>query len=495
MPHKSFAKTNKEREIAGQNKFVSPRNAAAGSLRQLDPKVADSRGLDIFIYGGTTRFSFKTHFELMKSIRVNGFKINNHLKACSSIQEVILFCQQWQNSKQELGYDIDGVVVKINNFEYQDKLGTTAKSPRWAIAYKFPEETVETVINNIILQVGRTGVITPVAILEPIIIGGVTVSRATLHNQDDIKRKNINIGDKVIVKRAGEVIPEVNKLVDKKQGDDYYLLPTECPVCSSSVIRLDGEAATKCPNHYCQAQIIGRIQHFVSRDAMDIEGLGLSIVELLVHKNIIKKISDIFTLSQHDLLHLEGFGSKSVSKLLSSINKSKKKGLDRLLYALGIHMIGKQSAHLLAKHYLTFDELLNTTHKQLCEIDGIGDKMAYNLITMFKNRDFLDEIQNLKTLGLNMNYNKGVNHILSGIFVITGTLTQLSRSQAKDMIQNAGGTISNSISNKTDFIVVGDNPGSKYKKALELGITVLNETELLNKIGGNKNVYQKSLFA
>ncbi|HCY37188.1 MAG: DNA ligase (NAD(+)) LigA [Candidatus Margulisiibacteriota bacterium] len=493
MSHKSFNEINTQRSQSSAEPFANPRNAAAGSLRQLDPKITASRKLKIFVYGSSTNEEFSDHYSLMQYLITLGFVINKNLRLCKSFDEVVNYCKEWETLKNELDYDIDGVVIKVNRFDYQSILGNTAKSPRWAIAYKFAPEEVPTTILDIVLNVGRTGVITPVAILQPVQIGGVLVSRATLHNQDEIIRKNVNIGDKVLVRRAGEVIPEVASLVQPKDKPDFFIIPETCPVCKSTLSRVEGESAIKCVNITCPAQIKAKISHFASRDAMNIEGMGEALVENLVDnenlagplfaglsdRKLVNLISDIYYLNEYDLLSLKGMGRQSVENILKSINRSKNAGLARLIYGLGIDLVGKQTAEILAEHYRTMDNFLNASYDDLCQIEGIGPKVGKSIEDTVRKESFVKEIKRLRDKNVKMTAEETVKQqtLNNKLFVVTGTLQKYSRTQISQLIINNGGKVTSIVSKNTDYLVVGESPGSKYDKAKELNVKIINEQE------------------
>lgn len=483
MSFSSFNKVNKEREALGQPLFANPRNAAAGSMRQLDSSVVADRDLSIFVYS-VADYNVSSHFEQMTRLKEMGFITNKNTSKLNGVNAVIDYCKKWSEKKGTLDYEIDGVVIKVDNVDYQKKLGSTAKSPRWAIAYKFPPDIVTTKINNIRLQVGRTGVVTPVAELDPIKISGAVITSATLHNQDELERKNINIGDEVRVIRSGEVIPKVLGLVKDKLETDFYKIDGCCPVCNTVLERVEDEAAIKCPNAICPARLKGRLALFASRDAMNIEGLGESWVDILVDKELIKNISDIYKIKYEDVIELERMGEKSVNNLLNSIENSKKSGMAKLLFALGIDLVGKQTAELLAETYLSIEKLMKTDSQALCEIDGIGDKVAESLVSAFQNQIFINDLMIMKDCGVEFSHTilkKGT--VLEGkTFVVTGSLDNFSRNGIKDFIKQHGGKVASSVSKKTDYVLIGEKPGSKYKKALDLGVEIIDEQKFMEKI-------------
>lgn len=484
LSRKNFNRVNKDRQDHFQEPFANPRNAAAGSLRQLDSRVAAKRHLNFFVYGSAMPGPTATHFELLQRLKALGFVVNEHFQRCSTIDEVVAYCQRWDTLRGTLPYDIDGIVIKVNRFDHQALLGATAKSPRWAIAYKFAPEQILSTITAIELSVGRTGVVTPVAILHPVSLGGVTVSRATLHNQDEVKRKNLNISDQVMIRRAGEVIPEVVGLLQPKTDIDFFQIPDNCPVCETRLLRIDGESAVRCPNLNCPAQIKASIAHFVSRDAMDIEGLGFSTIEVLVDKKIITRISDLYYLTERELVGLDRMGAKSVHNLLTSIQKSKKAGLDRLIYAMGISMVGKQTSMAIAIYYQTMDRLMDATLEELLSLDGVGDRVAASILSTVQGLVFQNEIVRLKEKDIIMQAQQPKRGILSGkTFVLTGTLLHWSRFQATQLIVEHGGQVADTLSKNVDILLVGENPGSKMQKAQQLGLEIISETAFADLIG------------
>lgn len=484
LSKEGFKKLNEEREEMGLPTFANPRNAAAGSIRQLDSKITAKRPLSTFMYalGYVEGIEFNTHLEVLEFYKACGFKVNPHIKSFNNFDDVIDYCMSWKEKRHSLPYEIDGIVIKVNSLHFQKILGSTAKTPRWAIAYKFPAEQKISVIEDIVVSVGRTGVLTPNAVLTPVQIAGSTVSRATLHNEDYIKEKDIHIGDSVIVQKAGDIIPEVVAVVKEKRtgNEKEFKMPHRCPECGSEVIRLPGEVAYRCTGVSCPAQIRRRIIHFASRDAMDIRGLGPAIVSLLLSANLIKDVSDIYFLKEEALIPLERMGEKSANNLIKAIENSKKQPLNRLVYALGIPLIGSKASLILAQEFKSMDRLQNATYEDLVKIPEIGDKMAESIITFFKQEQTKTLITRLKEAGVNMLYAKdesGPKPLENLTFVLTGALEKYSRSKAKELIENLGGKVTGSVSKKTDYVVVGKEPGSKYNKALELGVKILNEQQ------------------
>lgn len=483
MPVKNFLSLNEKREEAGEPLFKNPRNAAAGSLRQLDPKITASRGLDILIFNlqKCDEKSFDTHLESLDWLEKLGFKVVPVRTYCKNVDEAIAEIEKIGRGDYHLKFDIDGAVIKVNSLKMREKLGFTAKAPRWAAAYKYPPERKETKLYDITVQVGRTGVLTPTAELDPVFIGGTTVSRATLHNIDFINSKDIRIGDTVILQKAGEIIPEIiGPVKEKRTGSEVpYSMPEFCPVCGAKVVREEGEAAVRCSSNECPAQLQRNIEHFVSRDAMDISGLGPAIIAQMLEKKLIASTADIYSLKKEDIVPLEKLGEKSADNLLSAIEKSKERDLSNLIYALGIRQVGSGAAKSLAAHFKTLDNLLSAEVSELSEVDDIGPVTAESIRDYFSEEHNKENIKNLVSSGLNTEYSdQGVSESLSGLtFVITGTLSGYSRSAAADEIEKRGGKVSGSVSKKTSFVLAGAEPGSKLDKANTLGIRVINEEE------------------
>jgi len=484
MPKSAFAELNKAREEAGKPLFANPRNAAAGSLRQLDPAVTASRHLSIFVYGvgyaGTG--NFKTHYQLLDFLIEQGFRVNPHFQLCAGIQEVISYCQIWKEKRFDLQYTIDGMVIKVNSFNQQSRLGATLKNPRWAIAFKFPPEEAVTKVTDIILRVGRTGVLTPTAILEPVRIAGTTVSKATLHNEDFIAEKDIRIGDHVVIHKAGDIIPEVVKVEkDKRTGNEKpFQMPAECPVCGAAAIRQEGEAATRCTGAACPAQVREGLIHFASRGAMDITGLGPAIINQLVDAGLVKDVADLYRLRKEDLLKLERMGEKSTQNLLEAIDNSRHNPLYRLIFGLGIRHVGERAAKLLADKFGSMEELMAASEDEIMAIPEIGPTIAKSVTTFFAQEQNRELVRKLKRAGVNMQLRKDKKsglHLEGKTFVLTGTLQGYTRTEAKEKIESLGGKVTSSVSKKTDYVVAGENPGSKYEKARKLGITILDEAE------------------
>ncbi|MFH1361825.1 MAG: NAD-dependent DNA ligase LigA [bacterium] len=480
LPLKDFAILNQEREELEEARFANPRNAAAGSLRQLDPKIAASRPLDIFIYFGLG-LAEKKHSVLLASLAKLGLKTNPNSKVCLGLEEVKKFIKHWEEKRETLPYEIDGIVVKVNDLDAQKNLGTTARAPRWAIAYKFAPIQAETIIEKIDVQVGRTGAITPVAKLKPIKVGGVTVKRSTLHNEDEIKRKDLKIGDHVKIQRAGDVIPEVVSVIKSKRpaSAKEFKMPSTCPVCHGKLYRPQGEAITRCINAACPAQVKERIRHFCTREAMDIEHVGPAVVDQLVENKLVKNVADLYTLTKKDLANLERFADKSAQNVIDSIQNSKDRPYDRLLYALGIRMIGRTVASLIAEHYDSLEDLFDIKSEELEKIHGIGTKVAASAEHFFAQRDNQALVKELQKAGVRCRVSgiRGPKPLKGKTFVFTGGLKNMPRPEAEELVRKLGGHPSSSVSKKTDYLVAGYEPGSKYAKAKKLGIKVLNEQE------------------
>jgi DNA ligase (NAD+) len=482
MPKESFERVNKEREKRGEPLFANPRNAAAGTIKHLDPKVVAERGLDMIVHSIPEVIEgYRDMYSLLKDLGKIGLKVNPHVKLCNSIEEVKEYCDLWEPKRWELPYEVDGMVIKVTSFEHQRKLGSTSKSPRWMIAYKYPAAQVTTKLKEIKLQVGRTGTITPVAILVPVKIGGVTVSRATLHNADEIKRKDIRIGDTVFVARGGEVIPEIIKPVpENRTGEEkVFKMPENCPACGSKLVKYKDEVAWRCENINCPPQIERRISYFASRNAMDIEGLGPKVVAQLIKANLIRDFTDIYYLKREDLLGLERMAEKSVDNLLNAIEASKNREFYRVLFAIGIKYVGMRASKLLADKFKDIDGLKKASFEDINAIPEIGPVIAESVTKFFKDQNNLRIIERLRKAGVCLAAKEAKTpQSLSGkTFVLTGSLASFSRTEATKAIEKLGGRVSSSVSKKTDYVVVGESPGSKYEKAKELGIPIINEEE------------------
>ena len=490
MSKEVFNSINRIREEQGKPLLQNPRNAAAGSIRQLDSKVAAQRKLDSFIYHlpNPEDYGIKTHNEALKFMKELGFKTNPNNRLVGNIDEVMEFINYHTLNRDKLPYEIDGIVIKLNSIKEQKELGFTAKYPRWATAYKFPATEVLTKLTDIIFTVGRTGQITPNAVLEPVLVQGSTIRKATLHNEKYVIDHDIKIGDIVSIIKAGDVIPAVlGPKTERRTGNEIdFKMITKCPICDSYLVKKEEEADYFCPNEHCPARKIESLTHYVSRDAMNIDGLGDAIIEDLYNLKYISKISDIYNLEKYkkDIMELEGYGDKSVTNMLEAIESSKSNSLERLIFGLGIRQVGSKTAKILAKHYLTMDNLINTSKEELSNIHDIGDIIAESILKYFSNDKNIEEINKLKEYGINMNYignTEIVNNenITGKTFVITGTLSR-PRDEIKEILETNGGNVTGSVSKKTDVVIVGTDPGSKYDKAIELGITIWNEEDLNN---------------
>ncbi|PKG25142.1 NAD-dependent DNA ligase LigA [Niallia nealsonii] len=494
MPKKSFLDLNAAKEENGEEPFANPRNAAAGSLRQLDPRIAASRNLDIFLYaiGDVGQTGVESHSGGLDLLDELGFKTNKERRKCDSIEEVMQYVEEWQEKRPNLPYEIDGIVIKVDGLADQEKLGTTAKSPRWAIAYKFPAEEVVTKLIDITLNVGRTGVITPTAELVPVKVAGTTVKRASLHNEDLIREKDIKIGDMVVVKKAGDIIPEVvNVLVERRTGEEKdFHMPTHCLECESELVRIEGEVALRCINPKCSAQIREGLIHFVSRNAMNIDGLGERVISQLFKEKLIEDVADLYVLTYDQLIQLERMGDKSVTNLLNAIEVSKNNSLEKLLFGLGIRHVGAKAAKTIAMVFESMENLLYATKEQLIEINEIGEKMADSIVTYFEQEEVAALISELKSAGVNMLYTgpkftaaESSDSIFAGkTIVLTGKMEILSRNEAKEKIEALGGKVTGSVSKKTDLVIAGEDAGSKLTKAQELEIEVWDEEKLLEEL-------------
>lgn len=492
MPKKAFARLNKERDLRGEPPFANPRNAAAGSLRQLDPKVTASRTLGVFCYQvlECEGQEIKTQRESLDMLKELGFSVQEESKHCQNIEEVISYCCQWVEKRHTLNYEIDGMVVKVNPLHLHDILGSTAKSPRWATAFKFPAEQVVTQVREIFVRVGRTGVLTPTAILDPVQVAGVTVSRATLHNEDMIQQKDVRVGDYVVIQRAGDVIPEVVRVLPERRigEEEAFQMPERCPVCGGKVLRQEGEVAARCTGIACPAQLKELILHFVSREAMDVEGVGPALVTQLVDRGLIKDSADLFFLSREDLMGLERMGEKSTDNILNAIERSKERGLAPLLFSLGIRHVGTRAAEILAERFGSLEALAESSSEELTTIPEIGPKIAQSIVTFFQQEQSRLVLDKLKKAGVKMEQEKTVMEVelpLNGkVFVLTGTLPNLTRRDAVELIKKYGGRVSSSVSSKTDYLLAGSDPGQKYEKARELEISIIEEHDLLQMVPG-----------
>ena len=488
---KDFEEINKIQEEQDQPLYANPRNLAAGSLRQLDSKLTAKRPLDIFIFNleDINSKQFKTHSESLEYLKQLGFHISPEFKVFKTMDEIIEYIKYWTEHREDLGFGIDGMVIKVNNLAQREQMGYTAKSPRWAIAYKFPAERKETKLLDIVVEVGRTGTITPTAVLEPIRLAGTTVSRATLHNEDYINEKDIKINDTVLVQKAGDIIPQVVEVIkEKRTGEEIeFKMPEECPVCGEPTVRLEGEAAVKCINISCPAQIRRGIIHFASREAMDIDGLGESIITLLLKQGLIKDISDLYYLKKEQISVLERMGDKSATNLINAINKSKENDLWRFINGLGIKLIGTKAAKILASEFKDLDKLMNATEQELINLEEFGQTMADSVVEFFKEEKNISVIEKLKEAGVNTKLIESDDADIPKIFekmkiVLTGTLPTLKRNDAKEMIEKRGGKATSSVSKSTSFVLAGEEAGSKLTKANDLGIKVIDEEKFLQLI-------------
>lgn len=490
MPNSSFKKLNEERNKKGEKEFANPRNAAAGSVRQLDSRVARERNLSTFMYHipEPLKYNLKTQYESLRFMKDLNFTVNPNIKKVSDIKGVIEYINYWNEHRKELPYEIDGIVIKVNNYKDQEKLGVTAKVPKWAIAYKFPAEEVLTKLKDIEFCVGRTGKITPRADLDPVRLSGSVVRSATLNNQDYIIEKDIRIGDIVSIRKAGEIIPEVVEVkFERRTGNEIsFKMIEHCPICGSKLIKKEGEVAYFCLNTDCDARNIESLIHYASRDAMNIEGFGERIVEDFYNMGYLKTISDYYILKNYkeELMTLEGFGEKSINNLLENIEVSKNNSLEKLIFGLGIKHVGKKTAKILSEYFNSLNRLMNSTIEELSSITDIGDIIAKSIKEYFNNEKNINLINNLKENNINMNYigkEKNINELfLDKTFVLTGTLEKMTRNEAKDLIETLGGKNTSSVSKKTDVVIVGSSPGSKYDEALKLGITIWNEEDFIN---------------
>jgi DNA ligase (NAD+) len=482
MTRKSFEALNRQQEETGGKIFVNPRNAAAGAVRVLDPTITAQRRLDFFAYYLYVdgKVPFTKHSDSLQALKQMTFRASDDWKLCDGIDAVIAYCEAWDARREKLPYEIDGVVIKLNSTPLQNELGFTAKAPRWAIAYKYPARQETTVINNILVNVGRTGALTPVAILEPVQVGGVTVSRSTLHNMDEIDRLGVQIGDTVLIERAGEVIPHVLKVVKEGKERKPFHMPKHCPVCGSTIHKVEGEVAYRCVNSACPAKLKESVQHYAGRHAMNIDGLGEKIVDQLVEKQMVKDVADLYSLKMEEVAELERMGEKSAQNLLNEIEASKKNPLSRMIYALGIQFVGERTGQLLAEHFSSVEELAAAKTEELENVPEVGPKVAASITEFFSESANRNIIKELSKAGVRPTAEKRevISQKLAGMsFVFTGGLANRSREEAGELVLQHGGKLSGSVSKKTDYVVVGTDPGSKYEKAKELGVTILTEPE------------------
>ncbi len=484
LNRKSFDKANADRAAQGQPVFANPRNAAAGSLRVLDPAITASRNLDYYSY-----FLFPappTQTETLERLKAMGLRVNPNWRVCKDVDALLAYCKEWEEKRDSLAYEIDGVVAKVDSVDQQRRLGWTAKAPRWAIAYKFLARQEQTVVEDIIVSVGRTGAVTPTAMLKPVNIGGVTVSRATLHNEDEIGRLGVQIGDTVLVERAGDVIPKVVRVVKEGAHRHPFRMPKHCPNCGGDIVRVEGEAASRCINTNCPARLKESILHWAARGVMDIDGMGEALVDQLVDTGLVKKVTDLYALKPDELIELERMGKKSAEKLLANIERSRKAALPRLINGLGIPFVGERTAHILAETFGDLDEIASATEEQLQEAEEVGPKVSQSISRFFHEKHNRELIEQLREAGFGFTHAKkpktrGALH--GQIFVLTGTLPNLAREEAKERIEAAGGKVTGSVSKKTNYVVAGEEAGSKLDKARELGIAVIDEAALLKLIG------------
>jgi DNA ligase (NAD+) len=487
-----FEKINAEREAEGEPRFANPRNAAAGAIRQLDPAMVAKRRLDMFAYDALSgeRKAFATHWEALDWMERAGFRVNQNRKLCHSIDEVIEFCNRMEDERDHLGYEIDGVVVKVNSTAMQDDFGATGKAPRWAIAYKYPARQATTKVNDIIVQVGRTGALTPVAMLEPVQLGGVTVSRSTLHNEDEIQRLGLRIGDWVLIERGGDVIPKVVKVVESKRTgkEKKFRMPATCPICGGHVSRPEGEAVSRCIAADCAAQLIGRVLHFASRRAMRIEGLGFALADQLIEKKIVRDVADLYSLTLEDLSSLERMAEKSASNVLGQIEESKTRDLWRLIYGLGIRHVGERTAGILARQFGSLEKLSRATVEELDDIHEIGLTMAQSIQDWFADPGNARLCERLRAASVRTEIEKssatdGDQKFAGKQFVLTGTLPNMTRDEARALIEARGGRVTSSVSKKTDYVLAGADPGSKLDKANQLDVAVIDEAAFKKMLG------------
>ncbi|MBV8807437.1 MAG: NAD-dependent DNA ligase LigA, partial [Acidobacteriaceae bacterium] len=480
MQRRSFERLNEERETAGLSRFANPRNAAAGALRALDPSVTAARQLDYFTYFllRDGRPALATHWESLEALKAAGFKVNPHRHKCRDFADLLKFIQDWDEKRHTLPYETDGVVAKINSVEQQEQLGWTAKAPRWAIAFKYPARQASTLLENIEVQVGRTGALTPVAHLKPVNLSGVTVSRATLHNEDEIARLDLEIGDTVLVERSGDVIPKIVRVVERGTSRHPFRMPRRCPVCGGHIIRQEGEAASRCVNTNCPARLRESLLHFASRHVMDIDGLGDALVDQLLNRGLVHSIADLYDLKIDQLLDLERMGKKSATKVIQNIDTSRSRPLSRLINGLGIPFVGERTAQLLADHFGSLDDIMNARPETLQDVNEIGPKVAESIRQFFaeeRNRELVERLRAAGLVFAAQKQRKATGPLTGLTFVLTGTLPTLKREEAKARIEEAGGKVAGSVSTKTSFVLAGEDAGSKLEKAQELKIPVVNE--------------------
>jgi len=485
---KGFAELNRQREEAGEPLFANPRNAAAGSLRQLDPKVTAKRPLRFFVYAVADTRAVPCHrqSELFPWLRSLGFAVNPHIRLCRNIDAVADQYTHLLDIREQLPYEIDGMVIKVDDFALQERLGNTARAPRWAVAWKFPATQATTRIVDVEFHVGRTGAVTPVAVLEPVEIEGVTVRRATLHNEDEIRRKDLRIGDTVLIQRAGDVIPEVIKpIVEKRTGKEKPIVfPTHCPVCGHPLVRPEGEAITRCVNPHCPAQRLQSLIYFAGKNGLDIEGLGKKAVEQLFNEGLVRDIPDFFRLKEEDLARLDGWGEKSARKVIAAIRRARETTLAQFLAALGIRYVGEVTAELIAEHFKTLDRVMNASKEDFLNVEGIGEQVAASLVDYFSDPETRSMIEELLSLGVHIHQPEKTGRPLEGrVFLFTGSLSSMSRSEAKQLVKELGGQVVSGLSGRVTDLVAGEKAGSKLKKAQERGIHILDEEQFLKLVG------------
>jgi DNA ligase (NAD+) len=488
MGRRAFEKLNEDRESAQLPRFANPRNAAAGALRALDPGMTASRKLEFYSYFLLVDgdYYFPSHWQSLDALRDMGFKVNPHRRRCPGVDELLEFCREWENKRDSLLYEIDGVVAKVDSIAQQRVLGWTAKAPRWAVAFKFPPRQERTVVENIEVQVGRTGALTPVARLRPVAVSGVTVSNATLHNEDEILRLGLQIGDEVLIERSGDVIPRVVRVVEHGRHRQPFLMPAHCPVCGGDIVREPGEAASRCINTNCPARLKESVRHFAARGVMDIDGMGDALVNQLVDRGMVRSVADIYKLTATDLIGLERMGKKSAEKIVANIEQSKRRPLPRVLNGLGIPFVGERTAQILAETFGDLDLIVTASEEELQRAEEVGPKVAHSIRDFFAEEQNRQLMEQLRAAGLTFKHERKVHASgpLQGLtFVLTGTLPHLSREEAKAKIEAADGKVAGSVSKKTSFVVAGEEAGSKLDKARELGIAIIGETELLEKLG------------
>lgn len=485
MQRGSFERLNEEREQAGLPRFANPRNAAAGALRALDPNITAERRLDSFVYFllRDGKPLFPSQWQNLEALKGAGFKVNSHRRKCGGIAELLDFIHEWETKRESLNYETDGVVAKIDSIEQQERLGSTAKAPRWAIAFKYAARQAKTVLEGIEVQVGRLGNLTPVAHLKPVAVGGVTVSRATLHNEDEIARLGVEIGDSVLIERSGDVIPKVVRVVEQGADRRPFRMPSHCPVCKGHIVRTEGESASRCVNANCPARLRESLLHLSSRGVMDIDGLGDALVDQLLERGIVKNIADLYSLTADQLLTLDRMGEKSATKVIRNIDHSRSQPLPRVLSGLGIPFVGERTAQLLAAHFGNLDEIASASKEMLQEVGEVGPKVAESILQFFAERRNCDLLERLRAAGLKFTSPKQIKQKagpLTGLnLVLTGTLPTLTREEAKTRIESAGGKVVGSVSSKTNYLVAGEEAGSKLEKARELAVKVIDEAELL----------------